>query len=322
MRQFEHLLGHLLRMHNLTLPFVLLVIGFITQNVRWLKRRITSGAARNWPTASAVIEVVSAVEQIREGAYDDTQTTGYVATLNYFYRNPELQMGEYTRGFPLKGSAQRWAEQFKGRQVVVRVNPKDSSDSVLLDADIEGLSPAAAPSLEEAVRLENLPRLRPGYLLLAGVSEMVAFAGLALSVVGLTISIRSGSVHWPTWVYWMGGAMFAFNCISGWIVAYRTDDSRTYKTILSTYQLWCPAWMRWSVKVSCALISAMWFVAAIAPDLPATAQPLLAHIAPHVLWLSACWMFLSSAAMETGILRSQESAGASIGDYPVAGAKN
>ena len=84
-------------------------------------------------TASAKIEVVSAVEQLREGRYGD-EITGYLATLTYFYRNPELQMGEYTRFFPLKASAQAWADQFKDRQVVIHVNPRDLTDSVLMDA--------------------------------------------------------------------------------------------------------------------------------------------------------------------------------------------
>jgi len=321
LRLLGHMLGQLLRMHNLTLPFALLVIGFVTRNTRWLKRKIASSAARDWPTVSATIEVVSAVEQIRESRYGDTETTGYVATLSYFYRNPELQMGEYSRNFPLRTSAQRWAEQFKGRQVLVRVNPKDPADSVLLDADLEGLSPAAARSLEETVRLEGLPRLKPGYLLLAGVSEIVAFAGLALSVVGLAVSIRTGSVHWPIWVYWMGGAMIVFNGLSGWIVSYKADDSSSFQSFRKAYKLWCPAWMRWSVTVSGSLLSALWFVTAIAPDLPASVQHLMAWIAPRVLWLVACWLFLCSAAMETAVLRAQELAGPSIGGYPLTGEK-
>jgi len=308
-------------MHNLTLPFVFLVIGFLTRNVRWLKRKLTSSAARDWPTVSAVIEVVSVVEQLHEGAYDDIQTTGFVATLSYFHRNPELQMGEYMRYFPLKAAAQRWAEQFKGRQVVIRVNPKDGADSALLDADLENLTPAAAPSLDEAVRLEGLPRLKPGYLVLAGVSEIVAFTGMVLSFVGLTISIRTGSVPWPAWAFWMGGAMIVFNGVSGWIVTYRADNSSSFQSFRRAYTVWSPPWMRWSVTVSGSLISALWFVMAIAPDLPATVQQLVARIAPHALWLVACWLFLCSAAMETAVLRSQEVIGASRSDYPFARAK-
>lgn len=319
MRLLGHMLGRLLQMHSLTLPFVLLVIGFIVRIIRWLKRKITNGAARDWPTVSAVIEVVSAVEQIREGGYNDTQTTGYVATLSYFYRNSELQMGEYAKNFPLKGAAQSWAEQFKGRQVVIHVNPKDPSDSVLLDADIEGLTSMAAPSLEEVVRMEKLPRLQPGYLLLASISEIVAFSGLVLSLVGLSISIRSGSVHWPAWVFWMGGAMIVFNGVSGWVVSYRADDSRSFQSFRRAYALWCPTWMRWALTISGSLVSALWFVTAIAPDLPLMAQHLLARIAPHMLWAFACWLFLGSAAVETAVLRSQELIGSPMNGYPAAG---
>jgi len=45
---------------------VFLVIAFIATNWRKILRKITSGTAGDWTTASAKIEVVSAVEQLRE----------------------------------------------------------------------------------------------------------------------------------------------------------------------------------------------------------------------------------------------------------------
>lgn len=318
MQHLFHILGRLLQEPGLTLPFLILVIGYIFRNGRKLLRRVTSGAARDWPTVSAKIEVVSAVEQLREGRYSD-QTTGFLATLTYFYRNPELQMGEYTRMFPLQASAQFWAEQFKDRQVVVHINPKDPTDSALLDADLEGLTPAAAPSLEEAVRLEKLPRLKRGYLLLSGIAEIIALAGLSLSAAGLWMSVRTGTVPWPRWLFWTGAAMLAFNFASVWLVTLRAEDSHSYKAFLYGYTLWCPAWMRWGVNITSALVGAMWVALAIGPDLPSGAQAVMARMGPHTYYLWGCWGFLTTGAVHTAILRSQELTRSGIGEYVIPG---
>ena len=313
MQHMEQILGRLL-------PFLSVVLGFLIKNWHSLRQRITVGAAHNWPALSAKIEVVTAVEQLREGQQSG-QTTGYLATLTYFYRNPDLQMGEYTRVFPLRTAAQSWAEQFKNRQVVVHVNPKNPAASVLLDADLEGITSSAVPSLDEALRMEKLPRLKPFDIILSGASEIIAYAGLALSATGLALSIRNGSVHWPLWVFWTGGAMIAFNLASGLIISFRTAGSRSFGAFRKVSLLWCPAWMRWGVKTSSALLAVLWFIWAISSELPAPVQGTLARIVPHSLWLIACWGFLSEAAFHTAILRSQELIGPEINDYPTASAK-
>jgi len=302
LRVSDHDPGHLL---DIGLPFVFLVIAFIATNWRKILRKITSGTAGDWTTASAKIEVVSAVEQLREGRYGD-EITGYLATLTYFYRNPELQMGEYTRFFPLKASAQAWADQFKDRQVVIHVNPRDLTDSVLMDADLEGLSPAAAPSLEDAVRMEQLPRLKPGYLMLSGLSEIVALGGLCMSLAALWTSIRMGTLAWPHWVVWTGVAMLAFNLASVWLVTYRAEDSNSYRAFIYGYKLWCPAWMRWGVNISGVLVFVLGLAMKIQRDLPAGVQSLLLQVAPHIQYLVACFGFLSTGAVHVAILRSQE----------------
>jgi hypothetical protein len=55
----------------------------------------------------------------------------YRATLTYFYRTPELQMGEYSRLFTDKEEAQAWAASYKGENVMVHVNPRDTTKSAL-----------------------------------------------------------------------------------------------------------------------------------------------------------------------------------------------
>jgi len=81
-----------------------------------------------------VIDVVSVTPMTEQTRYGE-RTIAYVATLTYFYRNPELQMGEYSRKFGAlshdEAEAQTWANSYKGRSVMVHVDPRDPTHSVL-----------------------------------------------------------------------------------------------------------------------------------------------------------------------------------------------
>jgi hypothetical protein len=100
----------------------------------WKKR--TRG--RNWPTVSAVVDIVSVafieddIPSIR--AYPDLSC--YQATLTYTYHNPEPQMGDYHKGFGSKEEAQTWADSYKGETVKVHVDPRDPTRSVLREEDL------------------------------------------------------------------------------------------------------------------------------------------------------------------------------------------
>jgi hypothetical protein len=100
----------------------------------WKKR--TRG--RNWPTVSAVIDIVSVafiedeIPSIK--AYPDASY--YQATLTYTYHNPESQMGDYRKGFGSKEEAQTWADSYKGSTVMVHVDPRDPTRSVLREEDL------------------------------------------------------------------------------------------------------------------------------------------------------------------------------------------
>jgi len=85
---------------------------------------------RDWGSISAVVDVISVVVQTEQGRYGE-RVVGYLATLTYFYRNPELQMGEYSRMFGKQEEAQAWVTPYKGRTVMVHVDPRDPSSSVL-----------------------------------------------------------------------------------------------------------------------------------------------------------------------------------------------
>jgi hypothetical protein len=90
---------------------------------------------RDWATISALIDVVSTVVQTEQGRYGE-RVIGYLATLTYFYHNPDLQMGEYSRMFDLESEAQAWAASYKGKTVMVHVDPRDPSRSVLRKEDL------------------------------------------------------------------------------------------------------------------------------------------------------------------------------------------
>jgi hypothetical protein len=101
---------------------------------RFLRQRVDGIRGRNWPTVSALIDVVSVVEETEQTRYGE-RTVGYTATLTYFYRNPELQMGEYRRMFDKEGEAQTWAHSRKGSNVLVHVDPRDPAHSALREED-------------------------------------------------------------------------------------------------------------------------------------------------------------------------------------------
>ena len=100
----------------------------------WIER--TRG--RNWPTVSAVIDVVSVafIEDDMPGmkAYPDQSC--YKAMLTYFYSNPEQQMGDYSRNFGNEDDAKAWANSYKGETVKVHVDPRDPTRSVLRKEDL------------------------------------------------------------------------------------------------------------------------------------------------------------------------------------------
>ena len=98
---------------------------------------------RDWPLVSASVDVVSVVPQAEPIRGYAVEIVGYLVTLTYFYRNPELQTGDYSRMFDNEKDAHAWAASIKGRTVKVRVDPSDPSHSVLPDEDLQMDVPAA-----------------------------------------------------------------------------------------------------------------------------------------------------------------------------------
>jgi hypothetical protein len=112
---------------------ILIFILFLSLSTRYWKfftQWLSGIRGRNWGSVSARIDVVSVVPQTVQTRYGE-RIIGYVATLTYFYSNPELQSGDYSRIFELEVEAQAWAESYKGSTVMVHVDPRDPSHSVL-----------------------------------------------------------------------------------------------------------------------------------------------------------------------------------------------
>ncbi len=111
---------------------ILAIIGlsFASRYGRFLTQWLGGIRGRDWSAISAVIDVVSVIQQTEQGRYGE-YIVGYLATLSYFYRNPELQMGEYSRMFDEEGDAQAWAAAYKGRAIMVHIDPRNPSNSVL-----------------------------------------------------------------------------------------------------------------------------------------------------------------------------------------------
>lgn len=101
----------------------------------WIER--TRG--RNWPTVSAVIDIVSVAFIEDDGISSpkaDLVDSHYRATLTYTYKTPEQQIGDYSRDFADEDDARDWANSYKGETIKVHVDPRDLTRSVLRREDL------------------------------------------------------------------------------------------------------------------------------------------------------------------------------------------
>lgn len=113
----------------LLLAAVLIAVGI--SKWRFFVQWVQGIHGRAWPAAPAVVDIVTVVPNIVQTRYGP-QTEGYLATLTYFYRNPELQTGDYTQMCSTDEEAQSWAASYKGGTVMVHVDPHDVEENTAM----------------------------------------------------------------------------------------------------------------------------------------------------------------------------------------------
>jgi len=120
------------------IPLVLAggVVAVVAFYWRFFVQWLNGIRGRDWPAVSATIDIVSVVKQEEQTGHGTI--ISYLATLTYFYHNPELQTGDYCRNFDEdeEDDAQAWAASYKGSAVTVHVDPRDPAHSVLRKADL------------------------------------------------------------------------------------------------------------------------------------------------------------------------------------------
>jgi hypothetical protein len=274
--------------------------GMIAPWFRKWQRQAKARTVRDWLAVSATIDVVSVVERLQDKKHY------YAAVLTYFYHRPDLQMGEYEREFPTKPVAKQWANQFKGRSVMVHVNPNNPADSFLLESDLEGLETHLMSSAEVPAAIETPPPAFPlSYRFFSALGEVLSFAGLATGIVLLALSyISGGKMHQP-WFLWTGTTNFFLTILFMYAVQFHVHFTEAH-SFLSNYKQWTPAWMQWSSRVTVASCFLLFFLHLLSADLPLTMQLWMEGLAPLLPYLFASWSFLFSASFHTAILRSQE----------------
>ena len=113
------------------------LVLYLVRRRRFIVQWVEGVRGREWPAVSAIIDIVTVIQETEQTRYGD-RIVGYLASLTYFYRNPELQTGDYSRMFEKEAEAQAWAASYKGRTVMVHVDPRDPSRSVLREEELQG----------------------------------------------------------------------------------------------------------------------------------------------------------------------------------------
>ena len=112
-----------------------ILYGIVTDYWPRFVQRWREKQARDWPTTPAVI--VISVADTRRDTTGESVIISHLVLLTYSYRNPELQTGDYTRHFDNEYDAQDWADLCKDRKITVRVDPQNSTRSVLRTEELD-----------------------------------------------------------------------------------------------------------------------------------------------------------------------------------------
>jgi hypothetical protein len=122
---------------------VVVIVSAWASSWQFWVQRLKGIRGRNWPTVSAVIDLVSVQKRVESGGKGGPIIT-WVVLLTYAYRNPDLQTGDYDKSFNDEGEANDWADSYKGCTVMVHVDPRDPANSVLRKEGLEAAATAVA----------------------------------------------------------------------------------------------------------------------------------------------------------------------------------
>jgi hypothetical protein len=115
---------------------VVVAYGIVAFGLRHFVQWVKGVRSRDWSTVSAIVDIVTVQEQYYYDRYGSKNVTGYLATLTYMYHNPEMQLGDFSRVFAEEAEARQWVTSRKGQTVMVHVDPRDPTRSVLRKEDI------------------------------------------------------------------------------------------------------------------------------------------------------------------------------------------
>ena len=273
--------------------------GTLSRSWRKVKRTRKGRTSTSWPAVAATVEVATVAKRV-----DADKKPFWVVTLSYFYRQPDLQMGEHEREFQAESEARQWASQFKNRLVTVHVNPAKNSESMLLDGDLEGMTVPTSIVPESTEEGRQAPVLPPNSLYACTAAELLSIIGLAISLVLLAVAVVSGGKVQSAGAMWAGGAVLGMAVLATIFTVFGFSRGGSKESFWHSYRHWCPAWMRWCVEGGGTGIGLLWVLDSL--HLTGGSHRGAAALSPSMALLVASWCFLGMAAFHAALLRSQE----------------
>jgi hypothetical protein len=220
------------------IAFVL--IGSVPQLYKYFVRQ---RALSSWIPATARVELASYARPSGLRQFFSNRKNRLIAEIAYSYEVEGVRhAGTYTREFQIEAEAADFIRDLRGRSVVIRFNPRNSSRSTLPDSDLDTLlaSRPASPEHQDAINAAHEPPaiIRPFLWPLT----FLATAGLVLSA----------AVHLATWfgIRLLGQAWFFALHIGIFIVFFpavflleKSGSNSPKKMFIGT-----PTWMKYMVE--------------------------------------------------------------------------
>lgn len=295
----EHVLVHLFN----------LLRTLLARAARRIRRRLRRLHKDHWVEVPAKIDVVSVVDWPEPCEFIKT----YFGVLTYFYRNPDLHTGDYEVEFADRWQAQSWANQFKGLHVMVRVNPRDPDDSVMLHLPAlprlraRPLVAPTRPASLEAPKSVILRALSPGQKTWAENCRLLSAAGVGASAVVLSLNIASGGRARSDALFWLGGCLLTLALCSSGVLSLCSTTERSLRAVRRLHGAWVPPRLVRLLIASGVILAGLVLYSGDRTQLYTEARSI---IGAHLPYLVALWGFLVSWALHDSVLRSQRNVAA------------